>query len=67
MHKNKLKLLEWSLVINAVIIIVLTLFIAAISKYANYQVTMPLISIEILCLIQLGLLFKIIIPQWKKL
>lgn len=67
MHKNKLKLLEWSLVINAVIIIVLTLFIAAIGKYANYQVIMPLISIEILCLIQCGLLLKIITPEWKKL
>lgn len=67
MRKNKLKLLEWSLVINAVIIIVLTLFIAAIGKYVNYQITMPLISIEILCLIQSGLLLKIIIPEWKKL
>lgn len=67
MRKNKLKLLEWSLVINAVIIIVLTLFTAAIDKYANYQIIMPLISIELLCLIQLGLLLKIIIPQWKKL
>lgn len=67
MRKNKLKLLEWSLVINAVIIIVLTLFIVAIGKYANYQVIMPLISVEILCLIQLGLLLKVIIPEWKKL
>lgn len=67
MHKNKLKLLEWSLIINAVIIIVLTLFIVAIGKYANYQIIMPLISIELLCLIQLGLLLKLIIPQWKKL
>lgn len=67
MHKNKLKLLEWSLVINAVIIIVLTLFIAAIGQYANYQITMPLISAELLCIIQLGLLLKIIIPEWKKL
>lgn len=67
MRKNKLKLLEWSLVINAVIIIVLTLFIVAIGKYANYQVIMPLISVEILCLIQLGLLLKLIIPEWKKL
>lgn len=67
MQKTKLKLLEWSLVINAVIIIVLTLFTAAIGKYANYQIIMPLISIEILCLIQCGLLLKIIIPEWKKL
>lgn len=67
MYKNKLKLLEWSLIINGVIIIVLTLFIAAIGKYANYQIIMPLISVELLCLIQLGLLLKIIIPEWKKL
>lgn len=67
MHKNKLKLLEWSLIINAVIIIILTLFITAIGKYSNYQIIMPLISIELLCLIQLGLLLKLIIPQWKKL
>lgn len=67
MQKTKLKLLEWSLIINAVIIIVLTLFITAIGKYSNYQIIMPLISIELLCLIQLGLLLKLIIPQWKKL
>lgn len=67
MQKTKLKLLEWSLIINAVIIIVLTLFITAIGKYSNYQIIMPLISIELLCLIQLGLLLKLVIPQWKKL
>ena len=67
MQKTKLKLLEWSLVINAVIIIVLTLFISAIGQYTNYQVIMPLISVELLCVIQLGLLLKIIIPEWKKL
>ena len=67
MQKTKLKLLEWSLVINAVIIIVLTLFISAIGQYANYQITMPLISAELLCVIQLGLLLKIIISEWKKL
>lgn len=67
MQKTKLKLLEWSLIINSVIIIVLTLFTTAIGKYANYQIIMPLISIEILCLIQCGLLLKIIIPEWKKL
>lgn len=67
MQKTKLKLLEWSLIINAVIIIVLTLFITATGKYSNYQIIMPLISIELLCLIQLGLLLKIIIPEWKKL
>ena len=67
MQKTKLKLLEWSLVINAVIIIVLTLFISAIDQHANYQITMPLISAELLCVIQLGLLLKIIIPKWKKL
>lgn len=67
MQKTKLKLLEWSLIINAVIIIVLTLFITAIGKYSNYQIIMPLISLELLCLIQLGLLLKLIIPQWKKL
>jgi len=67
MQENKLKLLEWSLVINAVIIIILTLFISTIGQYANYQIIMPLISAELLCVIQLGLLFKIIIPKWKKL
>lgn len=67
MKNHKLKLLEWSLVINCVIIIVLTLFILAIGQYANYQIIMPLISVELLCLIQLGLLLKIIIPEWKKL
>lgn len=67
MQKTKLKLLEWSLVINAVIIIVLTLFTSAIGQYANYQIIMPLISVELLCVIQLGLLLKIIIPEWKKL
>lgn len=67
MQKTKLKLLEWSLVINAVIIIVLTLFTSAIGQYTNYQITMPLISAELLCVIQLGLLLKIIIPEWKKL
>lgn len=67
MQKTKLKLLEWSLIINAVIIIVLTLFITAIGKYSNYQIIMPLISLELLCLIQLGLLLKLVIPQWKKL
>ena len=67
MQKTKLKLLKWSLVINAIIIIVLTLFISAIGQYANYQITMPLISAELLCVIQLGLLLKIIIPEWKKL
>ena len=67
MQKTKLKLLEWSLIINAVIIIVLTLFITAIGKYSNYQIIMPLISLELLCLIQFGLLLKLVIPQWKKL
>lgn len=67
MQKTKLKLLEWSLIINGVIIIVLTLFTTAIGKYSNYQIIMPLISIELLCLIQCGLLLKIIIPEWKKL
>ena len=46
MQKTKLKLLEWSLVINAVIIIVLALFTSAIGQYTNYQITMPLISAE---------------------
>lgn len=67
MQKTKLKLLEWSLIINGVIIIVLTLFTTATGKYANYQIIIPLISIELLCLIQCGLLLKIIIPEWKKL
>lgn len=67
MQKTKLKLLEWSLVINAVIIIILTLFISTIGQYANYQIIIPLISAELLCVIQLGLLLKIIIPKWKKL
>lgn len=67
MKNHKLKLLEWSLVINCVIIIVLTLFNYAIAKFADFTIIMPLISMELLCVIQLGLLLKIIIPEWKKL
>ena len=67
MKNHKLKLLEWSLAINCVIIIVLTLFNCAIANFADFTIIIPLISVELLCLIQLGLLLKIIIPEWKKL